>query len=150
MPNRRQRRKAAALARTAPIVAAAATAATADRSPAPATVTPHRISGRAAPVTIAGLADATAEKPPTFEMVAYTGEAMRIGYWADPVVVDLETADLAEQIIPALYDHWAGLSDIVGQVESLAIENRTLVARGRFTPVEPDANGRGGTRRARC
>lgn len=111
---------------------------------APKTLPPQRISGRAAPVTIAGAEAPTADKPATFEMVAYTGESMRIDRWSDPVVVDLETADLSDPLIPALYNHWPGISDVVGQVDALAVENKQLVARGRFTPVAPDANGRGG------
>ncbi len=107
---------------------------------------PRRISARSAPVAITGADAPTADAPARFEMIAYTGEAMNIGFWADPVVVDLETADLSEQRIPALYDHWAHLPDIVGQVESLALVDRQLKASGFFTPVEPDENGNGGNK----
>ncbi|VTR92810.1 Uncharacterized protein OS=Isosphaera pallida (strain ATCC 43644 / DSM 9630 / IS1B) GN=Isop_2434 PE=4 SV=1 [Gemmata massiliana] len=147
MPNRQQRRKAASVARRETRqVKAAVTAARAVAGSIPKTVPPQRISGRAAPVAITGAEAPTADQPARFEMVAYTGEAMRIGCYGEPVIVDLETADLSEPLIPALYDHWAHLSDIVGQVETLAIENKQLVARGRFTPIEPDATGRGGNR----
>ena len=107
---------------------------------------PRRISARAAPVAITGADAPTADAPARFEMIAYTGEAMNIGFWSEPVVVDLETADLSEQRIPALYDHWAHLPDIVGQVEALAIVNKQLKASGFFTPVEPDASGHGGNK----
>ncbi|MDY3555311.1 hypothetical protein R5W24_004453 [Gemmata sp. JC717] len=137
--NRQQRRKAAALARQG-----AGRSAPAVNAAAPKTLPPQRISGRAVPVAIAGAEAPTAEKPATFEMVANTGEPMRIYPWSDPVVVDLETADLSESLIPALYDHWASIGSVVGQVETLAIENKQLIARGRITPVEADANGRGG------
>ncbi len=90
------------------------------------------IIARTAPVTIRGAEGATADQPARFSMVAYTGEPMRINSWSDPVVVDLETCDVSEQRIPALYDHWPGLNDIVGQVETLAVENKQLVASGRF------------------
>ena len=142
MPNRQQRRKAASVARRAPN----APPAPAVRGSAPKTVPAQRISGRAVPVTITGASAPTADQPARFEMVAYTGEPMRIGMWSEPVIVDLETADVSDQRIPALYDHWAHMSDIVGQVEALAVENKQLVARGIFTPIAPDSGGRGGNR----
>ncbi len=147
MPNRQQRRSAASQARReSRQIKALVASARALAGSAPKTVPAQRISGRAAPVAITGAEAPTADAPARFEMVAYTGEAMRIGCYGDPVIVDLETADLSEQLIPALYDHWAHMSDIVGQVEALAIENKELVARGRFTPIAPDASGRGGNR----
>jgi hypothetical protein len=137
MPNRKQRRAAASAARRTKPKATAVAGRTA-QPPA------RRISARAVPVAISGAEAPTAEKPATFDMVAYTGEAMRISRWDDPVVVDLETCDVSDQRIPALYAHWDHVGDVVGQVESLAVENRQLRARGRITPVEPDENGRGG------
>jgi hypothetical protein len=125
MPNRLARRSAAARAR---------------RVRASRQVPAGRISAVALSVAITGADSPSAEKPARFEMVAYTGEAMRISPWDNPVIVDLETADLGEQRIPALYDHWADLGSVVGQVEELAIENRHLVARGFFTvpPADPE------------
>jgi phage major head subunit gpT-like protein len=95
----------------------------------------------AARVTITGAEAPTAEQPARFTMVAYTGEPMRIYPWADPVVVDLETCDVSEPRIPALYDHYADIGSVVGQVETLAVENKQLVAAGRFTPIQGDASG---------
>lgn len=108
------------------------------RNPRPTRTKSGRIAATAR-VAITGADAPSAEKPARFEMVAYTGEAMRINCWSDPVVVDLETADLSEQRIPALYDHWADLGSVVGQVESLAVEDKKLVARGLFTlpPSDP-------------
>ncbi|WP_020473376.1 phage major capsid protein [Zavarzinella formosa] len=84
-------------------------------------------------VAITGAEAPTAETPARFEMIAYTGEAMRIGYWSDPVVVDLETADLSLPMIPALYDHIPDSDYVVGQVQSLTIASKQLVAAGLFT-----------------
>jgi len=89
----------------------------------------------AARVTITGAEAPTAEQPARFSMVAYTGEPMRLNSWSDPVVVDLETCDVSEPRIPALYDHYADIGSVVGQVETLAVEGKQLVASGRFTPL---------------
>lgn len=101
---------------------------------------PARIAA-AARVAITGADAPTAEQPARFSMVAYTGEPMRLNSWSDPVVVDLETCDVSEPRIPALYDHYADIGSVVGQVESLAVENKQLVASGRFTPIQGDASG---------
>lgn len=99
---------------------------------------PGRITATAR-VSITGADASSSESPPRFRMVAYTGEPMRIWGFDCPVVVDLESADLSEQRIPALYDHWADLGSVVGQVDGLAIENKQLVSQGVFTipPRDP-------------
>lgn len=98
------------------------------------------IRATTAPVAITGAEAPSDTAPARFRMVANTGEPMRIGAWSDPVVIDLETADLSDQRIPALYDHWADIGSVVGQVESLAIENQELIATGRFT-LSPAESG---------
>lgn len=86
---------------------------------------------RAVPVTVqAAAGDTTA--PRRFSLVANTGEPMRIWPWEHPVVVDLDTVDLTAQLIPALYDHCPDVDYVVGQVESIRVENGQLLADGRF------------------
>ncbi|MBA4189466.1 MAG: hypothetical protein C0467_15860 [Planctomycetaceae bacterium] len=84
------------------------------------------------PVVITGAAGATKAKPARFSMVAYTGEPMRLDSSAVPVVVDLETADLSQQRIPALYDHLPEIGSVVGHVDSLTINRGHLIAAGAF------------------
>lgn len=92
--------------------------------------------GITAPVTITAQAgDSTTRR---FRLEVLTGEPLYMANWPCPMVVDLDTIDLSQQRIPALYDHWADESSIVGQVESMRIEgpNKTppLIAEGIFTP----------------
>lgn len=88
---------------------------------------------RTAPVQIAAAAGEGNAKR-TFSIVAYTGEPMNIWPWDHPVVIDLATLDLSQQRIPALYDHYAHIDHVVGQVETLEVGPAGLVASGFFTP----------------
>ncbi|MBN9521089.1 Mu-like prophage major head subunit gpT family protein [bacterium] len=92
----------------------------------------HAITATAR-VTIAA-AGADAAAPRTFELVAYTGEPMRIYPWENPVVVDLETVDASGVPFPALYDHIPDEHFIVGQIGTVDVGGGRIVARGRFTP----------------
>lgn len=85
-------------------------------------------------------AEAGQTGPRTFELVAYTGEPMRICYWDDPVVIDCSTLRLDTQSIPALYDHWASIASIVGQVQEIAVANGLppITAKGIFTPTDAE------------
>lgn len=127
MPNRQQRRRTAAIARSAEGRAAQAGANARTSTPRTDLI---RATGR---VTIAAADAANAAAPRRFRMVANTGEPMRIYRFDDPVIIDLETARLDDPLIPALYDHAAYMGAVVGQVETLAIENKNLIATGRFT-----------------
>jgi hypothetical protein len=92
-----------------------------------------------APVTIR--AAATEGQPRTFELVAYTGEPMRIWGFDDPVVIDCSTLDITAQTIPALYDHYADERNIVGQVKKITVASGGIppvVASGIFTPSGDD------------
>lgn len=88
---------------------------------------------RTAPVQIAAAAGEGNAKR-TFSIVAYTGEPMNIWPWELPVVIDLATLDLSQQRIPALYDHYAHIDHVVGQVETLEVGPAGLIASGFFTP----------------
>lgn len=102
----------------------------------------NKLSLASRPVTIRA---AEQGKPRTFRIEAYTGEPLNL-YWPHdaPVVIDLATADISAQQIPALYDHIPSKENVVGQVNSLTIEgqNKTppLVAEGIFTPTRSDDN----------
>jgi hypothetical protein len=80
-----------------------------------------------------------AGRVPTFTMVAYTGEPMKLDGFPAPVVVDLQTADLTGTPFPALHDHVAAAASVVGVVDRLAVVNRQLVAAGRLTPTPTNA-----------
>lgn len=71
-----------------------------------------------------------------FSLEAYTGEPMSIWPWEDPVVIELDSIDLSNQRIPALYDHRSTAECIVGQVESIRLQDGKLVAEGVFTPTD--------------
>ncbi|MGL5097503.1 MAG: hypothetical protein ACRDD1_18090 [Planctomycetia bacterium] len=93
----------------------------------------------AKPVTIQAAEGAAT--PSTFTMNAYTGEPLDLGPWDSPVVVDLGTIDLSQQTIPALYDHCPDVDYVVGQVQSVKVENGALIATGKII-VTADASGR--------
>lgn len=91
-------------------------------------------------------AESTAEgaaKPRTFTLTAYTGQPIR-QWWEDrPIVVDVSTMDLSQQEIPALCDHAAIASHVVGQVQSISRNASTVTASGVFTVTdEPDDQAR--------
>ena len=66
-------------------------------------------------------------KPPTFEVVAYTGGAMTLGGWDMPVVVDLDGISFGKSLVANL-DHDS--SKRVGNVTSKAIADGQLVLGG--------------------
>ena len=110
------------------------------RSAIQAAARPQRPAlGITARVTIAAADAGQPTAPRRFRISAYTGEPLLLWNWEYPVVIDLATADISAQSIPALYDHIPDESYIVGQVERLAIEGPNLtpplIAEGRFTPT---------------
>jgi hypothetical protein len=87
-------------------------------------------------LTAAMQIDATAEavepggtpRLPRFNMVAYTGGAMRIAGWRYPVVVDLAGLAIPSQARPIRFGHDA--SSGVGHTDSIAVAGGQLVAAG--------------------
>jgi hypothetical protein len=69
-----------------------------------------------------------------FEMVAYTGEPMRIDGFDLPVVIDCASLDTTQQTIPALFNHTADAP--VGQIQAVSVTNGRppIRASGVFTP----------------
>lgn len=100
----------------------------------------RRIEGLpVASVQIAAAAAAGGERR-RFKMVAYTGEMLDLCGFELPVVIDVATLDLSAQSLPALLDHMAWESSIVGQIDSVRVEGANgqvppIVAEGYFTPT---------------
>jgi hypothetical protein len=65
---------------------------------------------------------------PKFRMVAYTGAQMKLGWWEDPVIVDLAGIAIPNQKIPIRFGHDPGSG--VGHTTSLAVEDGKLIAQG--------------------
>lgn len=100
---------------------------------------PARVQGRLAltgPVRITA-AEGDGSPRRRFSLVAYTGEPLRVWGYDLPVVADLGSMDLTEQRVPILYDHCPDVDFVVGQSESLRVENGQLLAEGILT-VPPD------------
>lgn len=83
------------------------------------------------------LAEGGSEKPPTFDMVAYTGDQIRQSRFDDPVVVDLAGMKITKKSRPVFKDHYAG--DIVGHTTSISNDLKTLTAKGVMSGVESAA-----------
>ena len=73
-------------------------------------------------------ADGDRPQPRRFQMVAYTGGAMRLAGWAHPVVVDLAGMQVSAKSRPILKDHNPSL--IVGHTESVLVECSSLHIAG--------------------
>jgi Mu-like prophage major head subunit gpT len=72
-----------------------------------------------------------------FELTAYTGEPLNLGWWQHPVVIDCATLNIEKQSIPCLLDHSSyGASNIVGQCQTVTLTDGLppLKATGIFTP----------------
>ena len=65
---------------------------------------------------------------PTFEMVAYTGNAMKLSGWDAPVVVDLAGLKWTNKPRPILKDH--NPDKIVGHTSDIAIRGNALIVSG--------------------
>jgi hypothetical protein len=127
VPNRHARRRQAAQQRRTAKVQAKAK--------------PVQVKSRLALTAAATVVAAVGDAPRTFNIVAYTGEPMRLWGFEYPVVVDLATLDVAAQAIPVLYDHWADSHSIVGQSDSVQVVNGQIIVAGRFI-LTPDEDSR--------
>lgn len=77
-----------------------------------------------------------AEKPKRFSMTAYTGGALQVNAYGDPVVVDLATLK-AEAPIPILLDHTS--TQIVGHAESIDLTESRIKVDGVISGGGPAA-----------
>ncbi len=74
---------------------------------------------------------------PRFDMVAYTGQPMRIAGWRYPLVVDLSGMSVPSQSRPIRFAHDA-LSG-VGHTDSIRVEAGQLIASGVISRDTPAA-----------
>ena len=85
-------------------------------------------------------ADATGDAParPRFELVAYTGAAIRQAWSRQPLVVDLAGLE-AGDAVPILYGHDASLDSILGQSSSVENTGEALTLAGELFGTGPVA-----------
>ena len=69
---------------------------------------------------------------PTFELVAYTGAAIRQGWSRSPLVVDLAGMDTAKASIPILWSHERTLDAVIGKSTEILNDGETLIIRGEL------------------
>lgn len=89
-----------------------------------------RILAMDAQFTLAAAADEQAT--PSFELVAYTGRAIKQGWSRNPLVVDLAGMDTAKQAVPILWGHDANLDSVLGQSASVSSDGEQLVVAGEL------------------
>lgn len=75
---------------------------------------------------------AEAGAAPTFELVAYTGAAIRQGWSRSPLVVDLAGMDTAKASIPILWSHERSLDAVIGKSTQILNDGQTLIIRGEL------------------
>lgn len=78
------------------------------------------------------LAAKDASETPSFELVAYTGRAIRQSWSRNPLVVDLAGMDTSRQSIPILWGHDASIDSILGQSASISSDGKELVVAGEL------------------
>jgi phage major head subunit gpT-like protein len=72
------------------------------------------------------------ETTPTFELVAYTGRAIRQSWSRNPLVVDLAGMDTARQSIPILWGHDSSIDSVLGQSQAITNDGQQLVLSGEL------------------
>ena len=75
---------------------------------------------------------ADAGAAPTFELIAYTGAAIRQGWSRSPLVVDLAGMDTAKASIPILWSHERTLDAVIGKSTEILNDGETLIIRGEL------------------
>ncbi len=74
-----------------------------------------------------------------FTMTAYTGGPMQLNGWRYPVVVDLQGMQMGKQRRPILLDHMRDVDFVVGQTDSIAVMNNSLIVAGQVMGDSPKA-----------
>ncbi len=74
-----------------------------------------------------------------FTMTAYTGGPMQLSGWRYPVVVDLQGMQMGKQRRPILLDHTRDVDFVVGQTDSIAVMNNSLIVAGQVMGDSPKA-----------
>lgn len=100
-----------------------------------------RLTGNASDLQIEAEAPAgsTAKKARKFSMTAYTGGAMRVAAFYDPVVVDLSGLDVGNSARPILINHTHDLEHLLGQTESIEVRAGKLLVAGNAFPESETA-----------
>jgi phage major head subunit gpT-like protein len=100
----------------------------------PATIKASKVESRRcdleAEFRLAAAGDATAT--PTFELVAYTGRAIRQSWSRNPLVVDLAGMDTSRQNIPILWGHDATIDSVLGQSSAIKSDGQQLIVAGEL------------------
>jgi hypothetical protein len=65
------------------------------------------------------------------EVLAFTGEPLRLEDFEVPVIVDLASVNLATQAVPLLYNHAPDVDCVVGRTHAIRTDGRQLTAAGR-------------------
>jgi phage major head subunit gpT-like protein len=73
-----------------------------------------------------------AQATPTFELVAYTGRAIRQAWSRNPLVVDLAGMDTARKAVPILWGHDANIDSVLGQSSSVSSDGKELIVAGEL------------------
>jgi phage major head subunit gpT-like protein len=84
-------------------------------------------------------ADGDGPSTPTFELVAYTGAAIRQSWSRNPLVVDLAGMDTSRQSIPILWGHDASLDNVLGQSSNVQSDGKQLFVAGELIGEGPIA-----------
>jgi len=69
---------------------------------------------------------------PTFELVAYTGRAIRQSWSRNALVVDLAGMDNSRQSIPILWGHDSSIDSVLGQSTSIVNDGQQLIVSGEL------------------
>ncbi len=77
-------------------------------------------------------AAAAADSTPTFELVAYTGRAIRQSWSRNPLVVDLAGIDTSRQTVPILWGHDSSIDSVLGQSQAITNNGEQLVLAGEL------------------
>jgi len=78
-------------------------------------------------------------KNPRFAMTAYTGKPMRLWGWCNPVVIDLTGLTIPNQSRPILLNHINDPEYVMGQTDTIKVENGNVIASGEIMGVSDKA-----------
>jgi len=81
--------------------------------------------------------EAEPSRPRRFSMVAYTGGAMVLAGWRYPVVVDLAGLEVGRQRRPILLEHTRDVDFVMGQTDSVTVQNNRLLVAGQVIGDSP-------------
>ena len=73
-----------------------------------------------------------AAQTPSFDLVAYTGAAIKQSWSRNALVVDLAGMDTSRQSIPILWGHDASIDSVLGQSATIANDGRQLTLAGEL------------------